>query len=168
MNIRKACAEDAAALPDIERSAGKAFLSLPDLAWIADDDVQSVERHLELIANGYAWVAVEKDTLAGFLSAEAAGDALHVWELAVHADFQGRGMGRALMEHAMEAAEADRFQAVTLTTFRDVPWNEPFYRKLGFQTLSGLAIPERLQNILDEEVARGLPREKRCGMILGL
>ena len=58
MKIRKARAADAAALPDIERSSGKAFLSLSDLAWIAGDDVQSVERHLELIANGYAGVAV--------------------------------------------------------------------------------------------------------------
>jgi hypothetical protein len=29
--------------------------------------------------------------------------------------------------------------AVTLTTFRDVPWNGPFYAKLGFRELSELS-----------------------------
>jgi hypothetical protein len=31
------------------------------------------------------------------------------------------------------------FDAVTLTTFRDVPWNGPFYEKLGFRPLTDLS-----------------------------
>jgi ribosomal protein S18 acetylase RimI-like enzyme len=167
-HIRPTRREDAELLPDVERSAGRAFLSLPDLAWIASDSVQSVERHLELIAGGYAWTAIENAVPVGFISAEKAGDALHIWELAVHAGFQGRGIGRALIEHAANAAKADALRTVTLTTFRDVAWNEPFYRKLGFRTLPAEAMPNRIRAILDNEVAHGLPREKRCGMVLAL
>jgi GNAT superfamily N-acetyltransferase len=168
MKIRNARAEDATVLPDVERSAGQAFLSIPDLAWIADDDVQSVARHLALIAGGYAWVAVENETPIGFISAEKTEDALHIWELSVHADFQGRGIGRALIARAAGVAKADGLSAVTLTTFRDVAWNEPFYKSLGFQTLPADAMPKRIQVILDDEAAHGLPRERRCGMMLRL
>jgi GNAT superfamily N-acetyltransferase len=168
MKIRKARAEDATVLPDVERSAGQAFLSIPDLAWIAGDEVQSVERHLALIADGYAWVAVENEAPIGFISAEKTSDALHIWELAVHADFQGRGIGRALIARAVDAAKSGGLAAVTLTTFRDVAWNEPFYKSLGFQTLPADAMPKRIQAILDNEAAHGLPRERRCGMMLGL
>jgi GNAT superfamily N-acetyltransferase len=168
IDIRRARMEDAALLPDVERSAGKAFLSLPELAWIASDDVQSAERHLELIAGGYAWIAVEKEAPIGFISAEKADDALHIWELAVHADFQGRGIGRTLLERVVETARADGFGAVTLTTFRGVAWNEPFYRKLGFRILSATGLSQRIKDILDAEATHGLPRDKRCAMILAV
>jgi len=167
MIIRPTRADDVALLPNVERSAGKAFLSLPDLAWISSDNALSVERHLEFIAGGYAWVATEDAVPVGFIGAEKTRDALHIWELAVHLDFQGRGIGRALMDEAMRTAKRDGLPAVTLTTFRDVAWNEPFYRKLGFRTLAD-AMPQRLQAILEAEVAQGLPREKRCAMMLSL
>lgn len=167
MIIRPTRADDVALLPNVERSAGKAFLSLPDLAWISSDNALSVERHLEFIAGGYAWVATEDAVPVGFIGAEKTRDALHIWELAVHLDFQGKGIGRALMDEAMRTAKRDGLPAVTLTTFRDVAWNEPFYRKLGFRTLAD-AMPARLHAILDAEVAQGLPREKRCAMMLSL
>jgi len=39
--IRHATQQDAAAMPDIERSSGEAFRIIPNLAWIADDKVTS-------------------------------------------------------------------------------------------------------------------------------
>lgn len=92
-NTQGTAPEDAQRLPDVERSAGRAFLTIPDLAWIAEDDVQSVDRRLELIAGGYAWTALENGAIGGFFSTEKMDNALHIWELAVHSDFQGRGSG---------------------------------------------------------------------------
>ena len=54
--IRFAVKDDAQFLPEIERSSGEAFRQIPHLEWIADDDVQSVERHEDLIRQGLAWV----------------------------------------------------------------------------------------------------------------
>ncbi|MGQ9425205.1 GNAT family N-acetyltransferase [Gilvimarinus sp. F26214L] len=167
--VRKAAAADASLLPDIERSAGKAFLTIPDLAWIAEDDVQPLDRHLELIAGGNSWVAVDEgDAPIGFLSAERIGDRLHIWELAVLHECQGRGIGRALLGEAVESARSQGCLAVTLTTFRDLRWNQPFYESVGFRMLGGGEIPADLQAILDREIANGLPGEKRCAMRLPL
>ena len=95
--IRPAREEDAGWLPDIERSSGEAFRQIEHLAWIADDDVQSSERHLELIRQGSAWVAqLESEALVGFLNAERVGNSLHIWQMAVLADWQQRGIGRKL------------------------------------------------------------------------
>ncbi|WP_292173833.1 hypothetical protein [Mesorhizobium sp.] len=61
INVRIAQEADAQSLPDIEQSAGEAYREIADLAWIADDDNLTVERHRELIAKGTCWVAVEDD-----------------------------------------------------------------------------------------------------------
>lgn len=165
--IRKAKPADAKLLPAIERSAGKAFLALPDLAWIADDDVQSVDRHIELIVGGASWVAVDQhDQPIGFLNAEKLEASLHIWELAVQHEFQGQGIGRGLIEHVIETARSEGAAALTLTTFREVAWNQPFYERLGFHTLDADTMPTELQTLLDNEVANGLPGEKRCAMML--
>ncbi len=57
---------------------------------------------------------------------------------------------------------------MTLTTFRELAWNERFYRKLGFETLEADALDARLLRTLAKEVACGLPAERRCAMRLTL
>lgn len=56
-------------------------------------------------------------------------DGLHLHQLAVHPDHGRQGLGTALLA-AVFARAAGR--AVTLTTFRNIPWNEPWYRERGF------------------------------------
>lgn len=165
MQIRATQPADVAILPSVERSAGAAFRQIPELAWIADDDVQSPERHLQLLAGGAAWVAVDdSDTPIGFLNGERLDGALHIWELAVRAEQQGRGIGRALITHAKQWAVAQALTTVTLTTFRALPWNEPFYHSLGFVTLQPHELSEALRLILAHEIDAGLPGERRCAM----
>ena len=72
------------------------------------------------------------------------------------------------MQAAMAQARLDGLKAVTLTTFRQVGWNEPFYHSLGFRTLAIHELSARLAEILETEVLGGLPREARCAMALGL
>lgn len=160
---------DAEALPDIEQSAGKAYRGIAELAWIADDDNQTVERHRELIARGTCWVAVERDDRpVAFLSAEIQDDTLHIWELAVRLDRQRSGIGRALLDNAIADARERRLVALTLTTFRDVIWNAPFYQKLGFQVLGDAQVGEWLREVLRREVEHGMPASRRCAMRLVL
>lgn len=168
VRIRPARLQDAHALPAIERSAGSLFRTIPDLGWIADDDVMSLEDHRNFIAHACAWVASDNNRLVGFLAAEQMSETLHIWELAVHAEHQGRGAGRALMAHAVAHARAQACAAVTLTTFRDVAWNEAFYARLGFATLDTHAQDVRLAAILAREAENGLPPARRCAMRLAL
>lgn len=167
--IRPATPADAKALPEVERSAGEIFRAIPELAWIAGDDVQSEERHRALIAQGTAWVATnDAGAPVGFINGEELDGALHIWELSVHRDFQGKGLGKALLEEAERFARAKHLAALTLTTFRDVPWNAPYHRRLGFELVEGDSLSEALRMILDKEVEAGLPRHMRCAMILRL
>ena len=48
------------------------------------------------------------------------------------------------------------FAALTLTTFRDVPWNAPFYARLCFSENAEPAEHARLHAELEKEVAEGL------------
>ena len=169
ITVRIAQEADAEALPDIEQSAGEAYRGIAELAWIADDDNQTAERHRELIAKGTCWVAVEHDGRpVAFLSAETQDDTLHIWELAVRIDRQRSGIGRALLETAIAGARERRLVALTLTTFQDVIWNGPFYQKLGFQVLDDAQAGERLRQILRREIEHGMPASKRCAMRLVL
>lgn len=167
--IRLTREDDAAALPDIERSSGEAFRVVPGLAWIADDDVQSADAHLEFVRSGLSLVAVDDcDRPLGFLCAGSDGRALHIWQLAVLHQRQGLGLGRALLDAAIAHAREHSFSEVTLTTFRDLAWNERFYRKFGFATLDEDELDPRLAQILAKEATYGLPVERRCAMRLVL
>lgn len=169
VHVRPTTAGDAAALPAIERSAGEAFRSIPGLGWIADDDVLSEESHIGYARSSTSWVAVdEAERPIGFLAAQRIGEDLHIWAFAVRHDKQGRGTGRALVDAAIAHARLLCLTAVTLTTFRDVPWNEPFYAGMGFEALDRDRMGERLAGILRREVEYGLPGERRCAMRLGV
>lgn len=166
IQIRPARPEDAAQLPAIEASAGELFRTVPDLEWIADDDVLPVAAHLRLIAQGTVWVAwADPQGLLGFVSAEVYGDALHVWELAVAVQAQQMGIGKRLMRRAREYALERGLAAVTLTTFRDLPWNAPWYARLGFRPVDAARDP-RLAGVLADEARHGLPAERRVAMRL--
>lgn len=165
ITIRPANEEDARLLPAIERSSGEAFRQIGHLAWIADDDVQSTARHLELIRLGSAWVAQSgTHNLIGFLNAERLGESLHIWQMAVLHEWQQKGVGRKLIDAALLWAAQKHLLPVTLTTFCNVAWNESFYHSCGFRRID-TDLPSSLQNILYEEEQAGLPREQRCAMI---
>jgi hypothetical protein len=51
-----------------------------------------------------------------------------------------------------------------LTTFTDVPWNAPYYQRLGFRRLSDDKLTPGLRAIRAREAAIGLDRWPRCCM----
>jgi GNAT superfamily N-acetyltransferase len=113
--------------------------------------------------DGRAWVAVdEADVVVGFAIAKVVGGEGHLDELAVLPAFGRRGVGRALVDAVVRWTTAVGMDAVTLSTFRDVPFNAPFYERLGFHALDVLT-PE-LQGVVDEETAFGLDPSLRVVM----
>ncbi len=169
MKIRPTQIRDIAHLPDIEQSAGLRFRDAPGLEWLADGENRSLEFHCEMVATGACLVSVdEHDVPHAFLCAQPRGSTLHIWELAVTLALQGRGIGRALLMQSFEDARGRGIDAVTLTTFRDLPWNEVFYRRLGFRTLASEELDEALAEILRLEIANGLPAHRRCAMRFSL
>ena len=157
---------DIAALPAIERAAAGRFRDFPALAWLADGEVISAEQHLEYTERGLSWLALANDQPVGFILAEAHPSSLFIVELSVDLDWQGKGIGRLLIARVADHARNRGLTALTLTTFRNVPWNAPFYAKLGFEYIAELT-PE-LREKREEEAAHGLAYNSRCAMRLPL
>lgn len=161
--IRPATAEDAIHLPPIERAAGELFRQWPGLEWIADDTVTSAARHHEMIDAGFSLVAETADCrIIGFASAEMIGQNLHLWQIAIAPTHQRQGIGAAMIDAIQILAKHHATRAITLTTFRDVPWNQPWYQRLGFVILTEADTPPDLHRILSDEAQTGLTN--RCAM----
>ncbi|WP_230534778.1 GNAT family N-acetyltransferase [Streptomyces griseomycini] len=127
-------------------------------------------RHLERHRRaGRCWVAAdERDRPAGYLIAEPVDGALHVEQVSVHPRAARRGVGRALLAHAARCAREEGLTALTLTTFAEVPWNAPYYARLGFRTLAGPDLTPGLRRIRAEESGHGLDRWPRVCMRIDL
>ncbi|MBF8722461.1 GNAT family N-acetyltransferase [Pseudomonas guariconensis] len=165
MRIRPTRLHDVPLLAAIERSAAQAFLSLPDLAWLASGDVLDDAAHRAFIAGQGSWVAIDdNDHLRGFICTEQANDWLHIHEISVCAQAQGQGIGRALLQWAISVARSQGMRVVTLTTFAEVPWNAPFYARHGFKVVEQAQLDTRLREVLRQEHAHGLVG--RCAMAL--
>ena len=91
------------------------------------------------------------------------GRELHVYEFSVHPDWQGRGIGTALLRACQIDARNCGFTAVTLTTFEQVPWNAPFYRRMGFRDVDPVE-HQRLARELANDAAHGFPAGSRVAM----
>lgn len=114
---------------------------------------------------GTLWVAVDgTDAPVGFLAAGDLDGHLHVHELSVAAAHQRRGLGAALMAAAIDFGRWAFVPAVTLTTDRHLPWNKPFYARLGFVELRRDGLPPGLAQVLAGEAAAGVDPARRCAM----
>ncbi|AZV95618.1 GNAT family N-acetyltransferase [Kerstersia gyiorum] len=105
-----------------------------------------------------------QDNLVGFLNAEVLNHELHIWELSVHGDWQRQGVGTGLLRSAYQYAVETGLAALTLTTFKDVPWCAPAYAKFGFKPVMNPVL--HLRDALNAEAAHGLPVERRVAMRL--
>ncbi len=163
--LRKAGRADAVMFPELEQSAGLSFRADGEIAWLADADNVPAERYREIIAEGWSWVAEdERAQPVAFVAATLERDELHIWEFGVRIDYQRRGIGRQLLQRLIAEASAAQIRAVTLTTFRDLPWNAPFYRSMSFELLDSGQLNPRLAGLLSKEVSMGLPAARRCAM----
>ena len=61
-------------------------------------------------------------------------------------------------------AKRSGYQQITLTTFRTVPWNMPFYTRLGFVEIPTHELRPELETVVRDEGSRGLDREQRVVM----
>ena len=164
--IRPMVVADLEAVQRVARSAGERFRAVDDerIARCADDPPIGRDTLVEAIVAGWAWVVLADGEVAGFLVAEELGDAAHVEEVAVGGQLGGRGLGTALLQAVAGRAQALGKAAVTLTTFRDVPFNRPFYERRGFQVLRDDQLTADLVARRAAEEAAGLPADLRVVM----
>ena len=114
---------------------------------------------------GRLWVALAGDVPVGFALLEAIEpEAAHLEEIDVHPDHGRRGLGAALIRAVCQWAAANGRGAVTLTTFRDVAWNAPFYARLGFEIVAPAHLSPPLRAVVEDETRRGLDPARRVVM----
>lgn len=153
-------------MPEIERQAAAAFAGE---AGIDPERTRSEDDYARLIRRGHSLVAHVNEgageAMAGFLVAQPFSRELHIWEMDVAPAFQRRGIGAGLVRAAQIDARNTGLRAITLTTFRDLAWNAPFYTRLGFEEVTALDAHPRLAGELANEIDDGLPADRRCAMI---
>jgi GNAT superfamily N-acetyltransferase len=146
--IRLAEPDDLALLDEIDTRAESLFrvsgLDLPDLPF--------PEEHL---VDAKAILVVGRPAV-GFIWIDEVDGVAHVEELAVLPGHMRAGLGSALLAAACEWAHAAGYPAITLTTYRDVAWNAPFYSRRGFVTLAADDLTPELAAVREWERAAGL------------
>jgi GNAT superfamily N-acetyltransferase len=81
---------------------------------------------------GFLLVAADDRRLVGFVHVVPHDLHAHLEQVSVLPSYGRRGIGAALVRAAMEEARWAGYDRMSLTTYRDVPWNGPFYAALGF------------------------------------
>jgi len=111
------------------------------------------------------WVALFKDIPVGFALVEMlAEDLPHLQEMDVTPDHGHRGLGTALLHTVLDWVARSGYQKMTLTTFRNVPWNMPFYSRQGFVEIHAHELRPELEAIVQDEASRGMDRAQRVVM----
>jgi GNAT superfamily N-acetyltransferase len=160
LTIRAGTPDDVPLLRAIERDAVQLFATV-GMVEITLAEATSVPVYERAAAAGLLFVAALPEP-AGFVLMQPLDGGLYVFELDVARRHQRRGIGRALMGAALERARG--LGHLTLTTFRDVPWNAPWYRRLGFSDVAPSEVGPGLAAIFAREAAHGHDMSRRVAL----
>lgn len=164
LSLRAAVAADLEDLARIEVEAGRLFLTV-GMPLVAGDEVDEAELG-QTIDDGRVWVASYDGSIAGYVEASFVDGRAHIDQVSVRPDLGRRGIGRTLVRHVERWGSEHGLDGTTLTTFRDVPWNGPWYRRLGYRELEDDEIGPELRTVMAREATwPGIVPELRCAML---
>ena len=150
------------AIRDIEREAAQRFLGSPE-AWIAGDPPAPESLLDSRLEDGGLWVAcLDGERPVAALRFRPLGDSLYIEQIDVLPAFSGLRLGAALLDWADDLAREAGYAALVLSTFRDIPWNAPWYGRIGFEVIG--VLPPELETLRSEHLARGLDESRRVFM----
>lgn len=151
-------------LQQIQLDAGRAFAEI-GMTMVAENGPTPLAELRDFLAQGHVRVAVdETDAPIAFLVGALVDGCAHVEQVSVSPHHAGNGIGSDLIEYFADWARARGLPALTLTTFVEVPWNGPYYARLGFHRISDAGLAPGLRAIRAEEIALGLDAWPRSAM----
>lgn len=159
VDFRTARPDEIETVRALERASAQRFVGLMD-ALAADEPSPAAVLAARILDDGLV-VAVEDGAIVGFVMFRRVEDRAYVEQLDVLPAFAGRRIGAALLDAVAERAAG--LEGLFLSTFREVPWNAPYYRRLGFVEVAALT-PGMLV-IREEHLARGLDEDARVFMV---
>lgn len=131
---------------------------------IADDPpptIADLERFLE---SEHIWVATDDDHPVAYALVELVDGAAHIEQVSVHPSHARRGLGAHLIDEIEQWAAEHQLPAITLTTFANVPWNAPYYERLGFRRITEADMTPGLVRVREDEARHGLDAWPRVTM----
>lgn len=165
--IRPATGGDAAPLLALSRRADQLFAAhgFPQIPALPPTPL--VEFRAFLTENS-SFIALLGTLPAGFAVCGAAGEHFWLKELAVDPVHGRKGIGSALVDAAVGQAKLARHSAIFLSTFRNVPFNRPFYARRGFVAIDAETAAEELREQFLREIPVGIDPAARVLMVRDL
>ncbi|GAA2101631.1 GNAT family N-acetyltransferase [Actinomadura alba] len=147
--VRRAEPADLPVLPEIEGAADLLFARLgivfPPGPTVIEEAIRDGER-----------IYVAGDPPVGFAAVRERDGGTHLEQIAVHPHHYRRGIGTSLMDQVIAHAAEAGSPRITLITFRDVPWNAPWYARFGFTEIPEVAHGPEIRSLWQAEIAAGL------------
>ncbi|MEM7663951.1 MAG: GNAT family N-acetyltransferase [Pseudomonadota bacterium] len=155
---------DIPALIAADRAASELFRPtglIPDMGTIPESvptDVLS-----QAIEDRMIIVVADDQGPVGFAMCQIRDELLYLDQVSVDPEHGRKGLGKVLMFHVFALAEDHKLSGVALSTFRDLAWNGPFYRKLGFREIPRKKLDDWMLEI-EAAQADEMDVTKRCFM----
>jgi GNAT superfamily N-acetyltransferase len=164
--IRPTRPADLPVIQQIELAAGDLFRTI-GMDDIAGHPVPTIEVLTDYHSAGHSWVAVDdSDQPIAFILVKLVDGAVHIEQVSIDPAHAHRRIGRDLVDHLENwAAGLGLRPVLTLTTFRDVQWNGPYYERLGFTVLAPSDRGPELASLMAEEATHGLDPALRIAML---
>ncbi|MEC7289147.1 MAG: GNAT family N-acetyltransferase [Pseudomonadota bacterium] len=163
-SITRAELDDIPALISVDKAASALFAPTGLLTEEAlADHVPAEVLETEIPLSNVFVARNQHDWAIGFALIRPRGTGLYLDQISVHPDHGKKGIGRALVIRTLAEAEARKLPHVSLSTFRDLAWNGPFYASLGFKELSADRLEPYMLEI-EEAQKPFMDVSKRCFM----
>jgi GNAT superfamily N-acetyltransferase len=164
VSIRGVQPGDIGRLQAIQLAAGDAFRNV-GMGSVAESPPLPAESLSGYRKAGRAWVAVDDhDEPVGFAVADVIDGAAHIGQVSVHPAHARQRIGAMLLDHVAAWAARRGLPALTLITFRGVPWNAPYYERLGFRELAPAELTPGLAALWAAAPAAGRDSPERVCM----
>jgi GNAT superfamily N-acetyltransferase len=162
--IRPPRPDEVQLLPQIENDADRRYARV-GLRRVIDMPPATIASLEFARRHGRLWIAASPlGRPIGFALMKLRGDTAWLDQLSVLDRWQRRGYGAALIDRTAGAARALGFDVLYLSTYRDVPWNGPFYERRGFSEVPRGSWSPALRAQIQRENSHGHPPWRRTIM----
>lgn len=162
ITLRDARADEVEAIRAIEHAAAQRFSAI---GMTGLDDPAEPHEVARAIAGGQLIVACEAgDTPVGYVSFRDVDGWAYIAQIDVLPAHGGQRIGASLLDAVDARAAVLGLRGLVLSTFRDIPWNGPYYARLGFREIADAEMSEALLEIRAEHISWGLDETRRAFM----